>query len=63
MSLSEKLRKEISDIPGDLGWYKRADQETFEEIAEALLECGLDEIQVLETLQDAYCAVANEFGA
>ena len=61
--LSKKLTKEISDIPGDLGWYKTGSYEQFLEIAEALLECGLDEIQVMETLESAYDAVANEFGA
>lgn len=60
--LSNTLRKGIADIPGSNGWWRSSGQNRYEQIAQGLLECGLDEIQVLETLKDAYWAVAQEFG-
>lgn len=62
-NISSGLRTAIATIPGTDGWWHSSDRDQFEEIAEGLLECGLDEIQVLETLEAAYSAVANEFGS
>lgn len=66
MALTPETQAEIADkvrgIPHN-GWWHVDSEETFIRIAGDLYEHGLNVTEVIETLEWAYGAVANEFGS
>ncbi len=58
----EQLYAAIDAIPGEDGWYARSGGDTFRELADNLVTCGLTPERALSVLESAYGAVAGEFG-
>jgi len=58
MSLEEKIR----NIPDENGWWKNSNGEKFLQLAKKLMSEGYSEDEAVAFLQEAYNAVAGEFG-
>lgn len=61
--ISSDLLKIINEIPGDDGWFHDSGRDKFIVIAEVLQAKGLDEVTIGSALDQAYWAVADEYGA
>lgn len=57
------MREAIKQIPGQDGWWSSSGEETFLAVADRMLGAGMEADDVVEILEQAYGAVANEFGA
>lgn len=56
----EILRTKIRDIPDD-GWCDGYGEDTYLDVAQYLVRCGIGEDQVVLLLQRIYWATRNEF--
>lgn len=54
--------KEIIEEFHDGEWWKNDNRETFESLANGMLNKGLTPQYVYEVLSEAYCAASSEFG-
>ena len=60
---NEQLIDRIAKIPGENGWWTSAGQDTFESLGLRLVGTGMRPQEVIEVLEEAYWAVAEQFGA
>lgn len=58
----ERAREEIRKLPGEAGWWHQDGQETFLALFDQLTARGLSPNDALALLEQAYGAVAGEFG-
>lgn len=56
------MEKFIEELPGEGGWWKQRGKHEFEHIAHTLSGLGVDDETIRTILQDAYEAVAEQFG-
>ena len=54
------LRDQIKDIPDD-GWMDSYGEETYLDVAQYLIRCGVNETTVVILLERLYWATRNEF--
>ena len=59
--ISDDLVNRINEIPGEDGWFH--DSDTYMELAELMKEKSLEEDFIIEILDRAYWAAANQYGA
>lgn len=56
----ETLKMKIRDIPDD-GWRDGYGEDTYLDVGQYLVRCGINEDQVVLLLQRVYWATCNEF--
>lgn len=57
-----RMRRLVRGIPGDHGWFRVDNADTYIALAAKLREYGVPAEVVFDVLTDAYQATADEFG-
>lgn len=60
--MTDNLKKLISDIPGEDGFWHSDAQESLEKVAEKLIGCGVSENDTIDAITSVFSIAANEYG-
>jgi len=60
--MTKEFKQRIDAIPPNGEWWKKSTRETFMQAATMMTENGISEDAAIETLEELFGAVADEFG-